>query len=90
MFDHQFLKNHNQIVIHNKIKYSILVNEVLAIRSKGVLKKTKTTFQCVECDKTISSWGEAIDHVEDSVTPTETDIMGDFDKAIKMLKDHPD
>ena len=38
----------------------------------------------------ISSLRGAIDHVDDSVTPKETDIMGNFDNAIKILEGHPD
>ena len=49
-----------------------------------------TTFRCVKCEKMISSLREAIDHVDDSVTPKETDIMGNFDNAIKILEGHPD
>ena len=63
--------------------------ETFFTRTIRGMKKTKTTFRCVECDQTIVSLRQAIDHVDDSVTPTESDIMGTLDNAIKTLEKHP-
>ena len=44
----------------------------------------------MDCDTPISSLRQAIDHTDDSVTPKESDIMGNLDNAIKNLETHPD
>ena len=54
------------------------------------MKITNMSFRCYDCDKSISSMAEAINHVDDSVTPTKSNIMGDFDIAVKTLQDHPE
>ena len=65
------------------------IYETSFARTNRVMKKIKTTFQCMDCDKTISSLRQAIDHTDDSVTPKESDIMGNLDNAIKNLEAHP-
>ena len=54
------------------------------------MKITNMSFRCYDCDKSISSMVEAINHVDDSVTPTKSNIVGDFDIAVKTLQDHPE
>ena len=65
------------------------MHESSSKRTNRGTKNFKTTFQCMECDETISSLRQAIDHTEDSVTPKESDIMGNLDNAIKCLETHP-
>lgn len=66
------------------------IYETFFERTNRRLKKIKTTFQCMDCDTTISSLRQAIDHTDDSVTPKESDIMGNLDNAIETLETHPD
>ena len=66
------------------------IYETFFERTNRVMNKTKTTFQCMDCDKTISSLRQAIDHTDDTVTPKESDIMGGLDNSIKNLTAHPD
>jgi len=52
--------------------------------------KVDRRYRCVHCETEISDMADAIDHVEDSVTPKISDIMGNLDRSIKTFDDHPD
>ena len=73
-----------------QLKYLTQIDSFIYETVRSSKNKILNRYRCVDCQTPISSMRDAIDHVEDSVKPTESDIMGNFDDVIKTFNDHPD